>query len=742
MELARRGQCNGRVRSWTRLVAVAATACALALAILAAGASLSPARALTPTLPPIPEGRHVFDYGNLLSPNARTTAERLASEIESGGGGRVVIYTADLTDLPSADSIVSDWQVDGLLLTGWDSVGSTRLGKTLQSRLTATARDFLKATTAISVGFESWATSTLARAEAFLQDRHVFDGAGVLSVSDLSAAESKASSLGSSIGAGVYIDVARGDSEDAYSTAFSNGTDLSWRLDGSVVIALAVSGKTLGGYVDADSDFWSAYATNDPWVNSSIANEVVPSGDLGAAVMRAIDGVSLPPDPAKAVGDAARTVSDAVTGSVRGFVENPTNQRWSFLGFLLGLLSIVAFQLDRWRRRRDGGYGDDDSVILPAPPSEMTPALAALMAAPLDTTRAVTAALLDLAAHGFIAFYQPRSPASTGGVAVVSDGGSARRGPIHSTATERPLGQAESELLAGLRAWSKASGAETTADAGDFAVLRPLFERTAERLEEIAGSHGWLNLRPDIASLAWLAYGALLLVATAAMALIWQPIAAVALWYAALVIMPRAFKMPLPLRTREGQMTSATVDAYRRTLKRALSSEPGTVPLWLANAEEAALWGYAWGLEGEVQDFVARNVAAAMDVGHGESDDAATRTANLRAFSTAMGPGRGRRDRIALASLGIRSPAAWRTLTRRPIGLDTSAIGGTLAVFGGAIAAEVPDEAPDAAAPGTAQSPEAPDGPDAKAPGAAAGSVESQPDAETAAKPVEVAVEP
>jgi len=39
------------------------------------------------------QGRHVYDYGSVLSAHSVTTAEALASHIGSAGGGRVVIYT-------------------------------------------------------------------------------------------------------------------------------------------------------------------------------------------------------------------------------------------------------------------------------------------------------------------------------------------------------------------------------------------------------------------------------------------------------------------------------------------------------------------------------------------------------------------------------------------------------------------------------------------------------------------------
>jgi hypothetical protein len=283
----------------------------------------------------------------------------------------------------------------------------------------------------------------------------------------------------------------------------------------------------------------------------------------------------------------------------------------------------------------------------------------------------VTTALLDLAAHGYIAFYQEATPLGpTGGIRVLSAAasGTARAlgaggysAAAHSAGIERPLGPAEQSLLEGLQvAAGHGSGISHT----DFASLRPLFEQTGEELERTAGQRGWLRLEARSVSYFWVAFGAGLLVAAGAAVVLRQPVAVVCLGFAGLRIFPRAFRMPLPLRTPDGQMTSAMVDAYRRTLKRALSGNSGEVPPWLANAEEAALWGYAWGLEGEVQAFVGRNVGLAMhDPAMTTYNASSMDSTSLRSFALMMG---------GLAGTG----------PSHPVGLDTDAIASTLGGLG------------------------------------------------------------
>lgn len=625
------------------------------------------ASAVQPTQSPMVPGRHVYDYGNLLSPKAETTAEALATKIEAAGGGRVVVYTADLLTLPDETQLAADWSVDGLLLTGWEDMGTATLGPTLKAKLSATAAKFIGTTSPGPATLESWVTSTLARADALMNGKHVFDGAGALDAGGLAQAETAATSLADRIGAPVYIDIAIGDEGNPESTAFFNGAGMSSDLGKSLVIALAVSGGQIGGYVDSDSDLWGAYETHSPWSYDVLSDEPAPNGDVQAELLRSIAGVRKPPDPAEAMSSVATTVE----GSISGFVEDETNRRYSIGGALVAFCSLLIFALVRWRRRRDAGYGDDDSVLLPAPPAEMTPALAALVGAPLNTTRAVTTALLDIAAHGLIAFYQQATALGpAGGIKVLSAAGAAPAtggdsAAVHSAAVDRPLGPAEERLLEGLRV---AAGKEPGISHTDFASLRPLFEQTGEELERIAAEKGWLRLEARSVSWVWIAWGTGLVVAAAASGVLIQPVAFVCLAVAGLRILPRAFWMPLPLRTSDGKMTAAMVDAYRRTLKRALAGKAGQMPPWLANAEEAALWGYAWGLEGEVQAFVAGNVGMAMRGPNMTTFDASSMdAASLRRFGLMMG---------GLSGTGL----------SHPVGLDTDAIAGTLAGLGPSIA--------------------------------------------------------
>jgi uncharacterized membrane protein YgcG len=569
-----------------------------------------PASAARPTLTPYIPGRHVYDYGNLFTPAEQARAEALAASIENSGGGRVVVYTAELGSLPSADTLAEAWNVDGLLLTGWGDNGHVTLGFKLSGRLTQEAGKFVRDSSSGFESMQSFATSTLARVDGLLRHQHVFDGAGVLDAAHHGQAEAAAVTLGEKLGCQVFVDIAMTDDDDPESTAFFNSMSSSFAR--TMVIALAVHARTIGGWIDENGVDSDLYQTSAPWGSWSFSTEKAPGGDVQAEVMRAIGAVQPVPDPVDEAAKAAESVSTWIHDSVSTFFANETNVRASLAGLFVAIGAMAGLWFARRRRRREAGYANDDSVLLPAPPAEMTPALAAIVAAPLNSTRAVTVALLDLAAHGRIAFYEEPGTYGLGaGIRVVAGVGAAWHvAPGSAEAFERPLGPAEESLLDGLRAHARGSAGISPMTFGE---LRPLFEQTGELLERTAGERGWLRLETRSVSIAWTIVGLALLAGAAASAYAGQPIAFACLSVAVLKVLPGAMRMPLPLRTRDGQMTSAMVDAYRHTLRRALAGDGRGVPPWLANAEEAALWGYAWGLQGEVQAFVGRNVGATMD---------------------------------------------------------------------------------------------------------------------------------
>jgi hypothetical protein len=268
------------------------------LGFLAVGlAGAGPATAANPTMPPFVPGRHVYDYGSILSAHSVTTAEALAAHIEAAGGGRVVLYTAAVSsDLPADTALAQAWSVDGLLLTGQGNDGQLTLGATVKSKLSSGQAKFINANSSSGQQtLESWMLSTLARVDAFVSGTHVFDGAGILDATGRQKAETAAKDLGSQLGATVYVDIALGGT-DPSTASFVNSAAISDSFDTkTLVIALAVSDNQIGGSIDSTSDVWNSYQTSAPWKIDALANESAPNGDVQAALLAAIDAVQKPP---------------------------------------------------------------------------------------------------------------------------------------------------------------------------------------------------------------------------------------------------------------------------------------------------------------------------------------------------------------------------------------------------------------------------------------------------------------
>jgi hypothetical protein len=251
----------------------------------------TPTVAPEPTMSPFVQGRHVYDNGKILSANSATTAEALAAHIETVGGGRVVIYTAaNSSDLPDHTALASDWHVDGMLLEGsGTNYGNLYLGATLQGKLSKGQTSTIDSSPGMQT-LESWMLSSLARADAAVSGTNVFDGAGVLDATGRGKAETAAKDLSDKLKAPVYVDISLGG-DDPSNAAFFNGAHLSSDFDNALVIALAVSGKEIAGYIDSAGSLFDAYKTGKPWTNDTMSNQTVANGDVQAALLAAIGAV-------------------------------------------------------------------------------------------------------------------------------------------------------------------------------------------------------------------------------------------------------------------------------------------------------------------------------------------------------------------------------------------------------------------------------------------------------------------
>src|SRR4029077_7865591 len=127
-------------------------------------------------------------------------------------------------------------------------------------------------------------------------------------------------------------------------------------------------------------------------------NDMLPdlrSGDFDAALAAALTKV----DAAATPEHAAHLLLSRQLNAVLGLVGAPI--------VFLGLSGWAFFH---WRRYgKDPVYLEEPSVLMPAPPPDLTAAAGAVVMDGSTSRRALTTAMLDLASRGLIAFREESS---------------------------------------------------------------------------------------------------------------------------------------------------------------------------------------------------------------------------------------------------------------------------------------------------------------------------------------------
>jgi uncharacterized membrane protein YgcG len=240
---------------------------------------------------------------------------------------------------------------------------------------------------------------------------------------------------------------------------------------------------------------------------------------------------------------------------------------------ILALL-VIAWGLMSWLRHgRDPVYLDDPSIHIPAPPPGLTPAAGAVVRDGRATRRALTAASLDLAARGLIAF----RPETHGilkktteiGVEIAPPvPGDVAEGARIDRARRRPMDDATRFLDTRLTALG---GGERRIEPDDMLKLGTDVTDFDKRLETHVVEQGWFGEAPGKATGRWIlrGIGVLVLGGIGLFAGVNLPsdglnVVGVGLLVAGGVLVGLARTMPA--RTMPGAMIRAMLEAYRRTL--------------------------------------------------------------------------------------------------------------------------------------------------------------------------------
>jgi uncharacterized membrane protein YgcG len=315
------------------------------------------------------------------------------------------------------------------------------------------------------------------------------------------------------------------------------------------------------------------------------------------------------------------------------------------LGLLIAPLAaggVVVWGLFSWLRHgRDPVYLDDPSIHMPAPPPGLTPAAGAVVRDGRSTRRALTAASLDLAVRGMIAFQAEKSGLLGTGTKL----GITTRPEEHESdavdATGMPLppgppgsGQLDPEAQWRRdRARSRSIDPATTfldgrlsAIGGHDGYIEPddmlkLGKDVAgfdKRIEQHVVANGWFGEAPSASTKRWIGRGVLVDVA-GAIALIAGfnlPSDGLVVLGGALVgagIVLLLLSRSMPSVTMPGAMIRAMLEAYRRTLEKTMAQArsmdqvvaESAIPL-IESPDDAVVWGVALGLQSQVEQVLER----------------------------------------------------------------------------------------------------------------------------------------
>lgn len=326
-------------------------------------------------------------------------------------------------------------------------------------------------------------------------------------------------------------------------------------------------------------------------------------GALGVALER-IDAAATPEN-------AARLETGRQINAVLGLIGAPV----AFMG-------LAGWAYMQWRRfGKDPVYLDDPSILMPAPPPDLTAASGAFVMDGRASRRALTTAMLDIASRGLISFREDR------GLLGLSDKvGIDVRPPLLDPVDEarralnarRPFGPAEAYAVGELH--KLASGEDGYIDADDLPKFGSSVSTFDSKLESHVVKRGWMVEKPSKVVARWSGKGVLAIVAggLALLAGIIVPMSGLVMIGAATIaggIVILGFARGMPSVTMPGAMIRAMLAAYRRTLQKTMAQARSMQQVvdeagldWLETPDQAVVWGTALGLQGEIESVLQRSL--------------------------------------------------------------------------------------------------------------------------------------
>ena len=340
-------------------------------------------------------------------------------------------------------------------------------------------------------------------------------------------------------------------------------------------------------------------------------NDMVPyleDADFDGALGVALEKV----DAAATPENAARLETGRQVNAVLGLIGAPV----VFMG-------LAGWAYMQWRRfGKDPVYLDDPSILMPAPPPDLTAASGAFVMDGGASRRALTTAMLDLASRGLMSFREDRGLLGLSNKVGI-EVGPPKLDPVEEARralnARKPIGPAEEYALKELRELGsgKTDGFIDAEDLPKFGTSVSTFD---SKLETHVVNKGWMVEKPSKVVSRWAGKGVLVIIAggIALFAGINVPIAGLVLIGVAAIaggIVILGFARGMPAVTMPGAMIRAMLAAYRRTLQKTMAQARSMEEVvneagleWLETPDQAVVWGTALGLQGEIEQVLARSL--------------------------------------------------------------------------------------------------------------------------------------
>lgn len=292
------------------------------------------------------------------------------------------------------------------------------------------------------------------------------------------------------------------------------------------------------------------------------------------------------------------------------------------IGGPLAFILLIGWAASTWLRYgRDPVYLDSPSILMPAPPPDLTAASGAVVWEGRASRRALTTAMLDLASRGEMSFREESGLLSNKAGIQIEERPS--EDPYVIRNRRQPVGPAEEYALERLQGIGRTEEANYIAS-DDILKFGKYSSKFDEKLERHVASKGWFREPPAKATSRWttratfvLVGGVVALIVAFNLPSAGLTIVGGALIAAAIVMFFIARQMPA--RTMAGAMIYAMLAAYRRTLQKTMEQARSMNQVvdeakleWLDTPDQAVVWGVALGLHEDVERVLERSAEDAQ----------------------------------------------------------------------------------------------------------------------------------